>query len=82
MNSSGIQAITRHKKKNQCLLKYCTARSCFLAAASEENVPRFFLFPVFASFFREYSRNSPDLSLRIMETEDALAGGRVGVRSL
>lgn len=38
------------------LLKYWTARSCFLAAAIEENVPRFFRFPVLASFFREYSR--------------------------
>ncbi len=37
-------------------LKYCTARSCFRAAAREENVPRFFRFPVFASFLREYKR--------------------------
>ncbi len=34
-------------------LKYCTARSCFSAAAREANVPKFFLFPVFASFLRE-----------------------------
>jgi hypothetical protein len=37
----------------QALLKYCTARSCFRAAARDENVPRFLRFPVFASFFRE-----------------------------
>ncbi len=36
-----------------CLLKNCTARSCFSAAAREENVPRFRLFPVFGFFFRE-----------------------------
>jgi|HubBroStandDraft_2_1064218.scaffolds.fasta_scaffold56096_2 hypothetical protein len=48
-------------------LKYCTARSCFCAAARDENVPRFFLFPVFASFLREYKRYSPDCSLRIIE---------------
>src|ERR1700753_53035 len=48
-------------------LKYCTARSCFLAAAIEENVPRFFRFPDFTSFFREYSRYSPDFNLRIMQ---------------
>lgn len=35
------------------LLKYCTARSCFSAAARDANVPKFFLFPVFAFFFRE-----------------------------
>jgi len=37
-------------------LKYCTARSCFSAAAFDEKVPKFFLFPVFASFFFEYKR--------------------------
>jgi len=52
-------------------LKNCTARSCFLAAASEENVPRFLLFPVFESSLREYNRNSPDLSFRIINTKDA-----------
>ena len=34
-------------------LKYWTARSCFWAAARDENVPRFFRFPVFVSFLRE-----------------------------
>ena len=34
-------------------LKYCTARSCLCAAAREENVPRFFRLPLFASFLRE-----------------------------
>jgi hypothetical protein len=36
-----------------CLLKNCTALSCFFAAASDLKVPRFFRFPVFGSFFRE-----------------------------
>lgn len=51
----------------QARLKYCTARSCFLAAASEEKVPKFFRLPVFTSFLREYKRYPPDCSLRIME---------------
>jgi hypothetical protein len=29
-------------------------------------VPRLRRFPVFASFFREYKRNSPDFNLRII----------------
>ena len=37
-------------------LKYCTARSCFFAAAKEEKVPRFLRLPVLASFLREYRR--------------------------
>jgi hypothetical protein len=48
-------------------LKYCTARSCFCAADREENVPKFFRFPVLASFLREYRRYSPDGNLRIMQ---------------
>jgi hypothetical protein len=64
--------------QTQCLLKNCTARSCFCAAASDEKVPKFLRFPVFASFFREYNRYSPDLSLRIMCEEDAAAGAWVG----
>jgi hypothetical protein len=51
----------------QARLKYCTARSCFLAAASDENVPKFFRFPVFEFFLREYRRYPPDFSFRIME---------------
>src|ERR1700730_10654706 len=47
-------------------LKNCTARSCFFAAARERNVPRFLRLPVLGSIFREYSRYSPDWSLRIM----------------
>lgn len=47
-------------------LKNCIARSCRLAASSVSNVPRFRLFPVLGSFFREYSRYHPDLSLRII----------------
>ena len=50
----------------QRFLKNCTTRSCFSAAALEENVPRFLRFPVFEFFFREYNRYSPDFSLRIM----------------
>jgi hypothetical protein len=49
------------------LLKYCTARSCFSAAARDANVPKFFLLPVFASFFREYKRYSPDCNFLIMQ---------------
>jgi len=40
-------------RRSHALLKYCTARSCFSAAALDPNVPKFFRFPVFASFFRE-----------------------------
>src|SRR6185503_3092592 len=47
-------------------LKYCTSRSRCLAFSSVEKVPRLRRFPVDASFLREYNRNSPDLSLRIM----------------
>lgn len=47
-------------------LKYCTARSCRFAAWSVRNVPRFRRLPVLGSFFREYKRYPPDLSLRIM----------------
>jgi len=32
-------------------LKYCTARSCFFAAASDLKVPRFFRFPDLSFFF-------------------------------
>src|SRR5215813_10134870 len=49
-----------------CRLKYCTAFSCFSAAARVPNVPRFFLLPVFGSFLREYKRYSPDLSFLII----------------
>src|SRR6266508_5024118 len=54
------------EEKYQCRLKNCTARSCFCAAASDLNVPRLRRLPLFGSFFREYSRYSPDLSLRII----------------
>src|SRR5207237_10573816 len=47
-------------------LKNCTARSWAWAASLVENVPRFRLFPVFGSFFREYRRYPPDFSLRIL----------------
>ena len=50
----------------QCRLKYWTARSCFLAAASGLNVPRFRRLPVVGPFFREYRRYWPEASFRIM----------------
>src|SRR5262249_51400334 len=49
-----------------CRLKYLTARSCFSAADRVLNVPRFLRFPVFGSFFCEYSLNCPDLSFLII----------------
>ena len=51
----------------QRFLKNWTARSCFCAAPSDENVPKFLRLPVFASFLREYSRYFPDFILRIMK---------------
>src|SRR5436190_39027 len=50
----------------QCRLKYCTSRSCFMAASLLEKVPRLRRFPVCGSTLREYRRYCPDLSLRIM----------------
>ena len=55
----------------QCLLKYCTSRSCCFACSREEKVPRLRRLPVAPSFLREYKRNCPDLSLRIMPDIDA-----------
>src|SRR5829696_8461403 len=57
----------------QCRLKYCTARSCFSAAARDLKVPRLRRLPVFGLILREYSRYSPDCSLRIMENTALLA---------
>jgi len=37
----------------QCLLKYCISASCFLAAAKDENVPRFLRLLVAGFFLRE-----------------------------
>ena len=54
-----------------CLLKYCTSRSCCLACSSVANVPRLRRLPVLASILREYKRNCPDFSLRIMPDVDA-----------
>ena len=64
--SRGI-SVRESSRRYPARLKYCTARSCFCAAARDENVPRFFRFPVFPSFLREYKRYSPDCNLRIME---------------
>jgi len=47
-------------------LKYCTARSCFSAAARVANVPRFLRLLLFGSFFDEYNRYCPFFNLRIM----------------
>src|SRR5215207_4487844 len=52
------------------------ARSCFTAAARVLNVPRFRLFRLFGSGFREYSRNSPDFSFRIIAVPQAAARRR------
>ena len=75
---SGWPRLSSDRWARHALLKYCTARSCFWAAAREEKVPRFFRFPVFASFFREYKRYSPDCNFRIMQTEDAILSFMVG----
>ena len=64
-------------RRTQCLLKYCTSRSCCLACSREEKVPRLRRLPVAASFLREYKRNCPDLSLRIMPDIDAGTTRRV-----
>jgi len=64
------EAHSRHtfdaKETIHFLLKYCTARSCFSAAARVGNVPRFLRFPVFGSFLREYRRYSPDFNFLII----------------
>jgi hypothetical protein len=52
-------------------LKYCTSRSCCLAASSVLKVPRLRRFPVDVSFLREYKRYCPDFSFRIMIHVDA-----------
>src|ERR1041384_1907392 len=52
-------------KHSPARLKNCTAFSCFLALASDENVPRLRRLPVLGFFLREY-RRYPDLVLRIM----------------
>ena len=43
----------RQRANHPLRLKYCTARSCFSAAARVSNVPRFLRLPVFASTLRE-----------------------------
>ena len=70
-----ITAVTLYAR-----LKYCTARSCFCAAAREANVPKFLRFPVFASFLREYKRYSPDCNLRIMSKKMRRSGPAVGAK--
>jgi len=47
-------------------LKYCTARSCFSAAARVVNVPKFRRLPVLGLIFREYSLYFPDFNFRII----------------
>jgi hypothetical protein len=54
-NSSDLRRLLR-RREGQRRLKYCTALSCFLAAARVLNVPKFRRFPVFGFFFREYKR--------------------------
>jgi hypothetical protein len=60
-------------------LKNWTARSCFFAAAIEENVPKFRRLPVLGFFLREYNRYSPDCNFRIMQERCELtdAGWRI-----
>ena len=59
---SGVQLGWAHRLQAcvpiaiQRRLKYCTAFSCFFAAARVLNVPRFLRLPVFGFFFREYKR--------------------------
>src|ERR1700677_1488585 len=50
----------------QCRLKYWTSRSCCFAFSIVAKVPRLRRLPVEASFLREYKRNWPDLSFRII----------------
>src|ERR1700729_64394 len=64
----------------QCLLKDCAARSCCFAFSKVEKVPRLRRLPVLAFFFLEYSRHSPDLSLRIMFRFDARRARSVAQR--
>ena len=56
LQPTAFTATKRRRYNNQCRLKYCTAFSCFFAAARVLNVPRFLRFPVFGFFFREYNR--------------------------
>src|ERR1700675_4920893 len=56
----------RRRTETQCRLKYCTARSCFMAAARDLKVPRLRRLPVLGFFLREYRRKPPDFSLRII----------------
>ena len=58
-------------------LKNCTARSCFSAAALEENVPRLRRRRVRGSTFREYRRYWPDWSLRIIGTSTSTSSACV-----
>lgn len=51
--AAALEVRENSRRRSHALLKYCTARSCFSAAALDPNVPKFFRFPVFASFFRE-----------------------------
>ena len=47
-------------------LKYCTARSCFSAAARESNVPKLRRLPVRGLRLRDESRYFPDFSFLII----------------
>ncbi len=53
-------------------LKYWTARSWASAARRLANVPRFRRLPLLASFLREYKRNWPVLSFRIIAKSSPL----------
>src|ERR1051325_4043661 len=60
----------RRRKRSQWRLKYCTAFSCFFAAAFVLNVPRLLRLPVFGFFLREYRRYLPDFSFLIIAPSD------------
>src|ERR1044071_6180610 len=68
-----VSTFTRHSALREGIpyflrLKNSTSCSCFFAASSDLNVPRFFRLPVLGSFFFEYKRYSPDFSFRIILT--------------
>src|SRR5436305_5781645 len=72
---SFLSLFYRRRERSQWRLKYCTAFSCFFAAAFVLKVPRFLRLPVFGFFLREYSRYLPDFSFLIIADECYLNAG-------
>lgn len=68
------QAVAARVRAYECLWNNCTPHSSRFAFSRESNVPRFmprFLrLPGAASFLREYRRNWPDSSFRIIANPD------------